>query len=973
LAARETVKDVELKLLKARNLSYVQDREYAFKEMEVVMENETITPASRQFLERMYNKYRELWTEDQIQDENGDLIYNPESIDTANRFLKAFNTAVIAREASATDDIAAERNAAVAEFFPETPAGNIDAAIEDFKTRLKPVSSDDKFLIQNRIKDIIVADLSDSQADLATKVTIATGYVPLMRRGGFEVRIEAFDAKKNRVALRQEYKDQLAYRQFENESEALNVAEKMNTELFGDDTYDVEVFNPDTQQLESQSVTLEASVGAVLDAPAAPPQLNLNDFVRGLRQFNIVLPPRKLQEVIVDLTAQNNRARKRLQRRLIEGFDPDALRAIAEHVESRASTVSKIIMRPRLAELTNLRLAETRRLWDGDKTLLDRLQAEWESLRDNPEATEAQKLYAKREYNRYAYMYNKTNPEGRAKQGKKYFNEASRLLQFIENNQDISESDFARGPTVSAIRASTSIMQLGGSVATGALNYLALLTNYVPYMTSYNSKTAFGGGFSFGPTMRELYTAMDQVGLRKSISDTRLNTAEFYDEIATSESMQTEFGLADHEARFIATEIREGTMIPAQMNMLTELALGRIKSAAFRRVIEGYMWTFNATERGSRRSAGLAAYRLEYKRRLDAGFSPAQSSEFARQFAVETLRSTLGEYSVTNRPAAWRSGIQSFLYIYKIFPTTSIQMLSRLPREGQIKMLGSLLILSGVSGLPFAEDLEDMIDTIAQRLGLGSASIRKEAASLADSILPGSSPIFLSGIMRAYLPGDVASRTSLGDFIPGTGVLLAGSSTTREVAEVAGPAWSMISGVGTALNTAFKAATTEQVTLEDVLRNAPITGARMLGDAAAYIDSGAVVDRRGYVVSPEMHWGVIVSRLMGFYPSAAANQYDIIRISKRIADYQREVSAGFKYGWIRAKIRGDEREARAIMNAAKQWNASNRDKGMQINISNWSRSLREAKRPALERLRRSAPKAARRDMERVAELIGYEQ
>lgn len=973
IAARETIRDVELKLLKARNIAYTQDRDYSFVEMSTVMKDGTMSPASRQFLDRMYNKYRELWTDGQIQDENGDLIYNPESIEQANRFLVALNTAIIARESSATDPIAAERNAAVAEFFPEIPAGNIDTAIEQLKDRLVPLEGDARFTVQNRLKDIIVADLSDSQADIATKTTIATGYVPLRRDGGFEVRIEAFDKQGNRVALRQEYRDQLAYRQFEDEGEAVSIASKMNEELFVDKTYEVEVFNRETQQLELQEVTLRAETGTVLDAPAAPPQLNLNEFIQGLRQFNIVLNPRKLQEVIVDLTRQNNRARKRLQRRLVPGFDPNALRAVAEHVESRASTVAKIIMRPKLAELTNLRLPETRKLWEGDKAKLDRLRTEWEATRDDPNANEAQRLYAKREYNRYAYMYNKTNPEGKAKRDKQYFNEASQLLQFIENNQDINESDFARGPVVSAIRASTSIMQLGGSVATGVLNYISIFTNTIPYLTNYNSSTAFGGGFSFGPVMQELHTAMNQVGLVKSVRDNRLNTAQFYDEIAGSEQLQEQYGLASHEANFIATEIREGTMIPAQMNMLTELALGRIRSAAARRVLEGYMYTFNATERGSRRSAGLTAYRLEYKRRRDAGFSEAQASEFARQFAVETLRATLGEYSVTNRPAAWRSGIQSFLYIYKVFPTTSIQMLSRLPRKGQAQMLGALLLLSGLSGLPFAQDLEDIIDTIAQRLGLGMGSVRKEVASLTDAILPGSSALFITGVMRSFLPGDIASRTSLGDFIPGTGVLLAGSSTTREVAEIAGPAWSMLSGVGTFINNSYKAATTEQVTLEDVLREAPVTGFRMLGDALAYGQSGAVVDRRGYVVSPDMHMGIIASRLLGFYPSSAAQQYEIIRVSRRLTDYQREVSAGFRYGWIKAKVRGDERQARAIEEAVRDWNRG--AKGTALEIRNFKKNsiqaLREAKRPALERLRKSAPQAARSDIERTADLLGY--
>jgi uncharacterized protein YutD len=147
----------------------------------------------------------------------------------------------------------------------------------------------------------------------------------------------------------------------------------------------------------------------------------------------------------------------------------------------------------------------------------------------------------------------------------------------------------------------------------------------------------------------------------------------------------------------------------------------------------------------------------------------------------------------------------------------------------------------------------------------------------------------------------------------------------------------------------------------------------MLGDALAYTQSGAIVDKRGYVVSDEMHWGIVASRLLGFYPTAAAQQYEVIRISKRLTDYQREVSAGFRYGWIKAKIAGDEVQARAIEDAVREWNEGARGTALEIRNfrKNANRSLREARRPAAERLRKSSPTAARDDMDNVANLMGY--
>jgi hypothetical protein len=69
----------------------------------------------------------------------------------------------------------------------------------------------------------------------------------------------------------------------------------------------------------------------------------------------------------------------------------------------------------------------------------------------------------------------------------------------------------------------------------------------------------------------------------------------------------------------------------------------------------------------------------------------------AREFAIQSLDLTLGEYGVLNRPPVWRDGLQSFLYMYKVYPTTVIQLFRRLDRKAQIAMLGMMLMLSGMT------------------------------------------------------------------------------------------------------------------------------------------------------------------------------------------------------------------------------------------------------------------------------------
>ena len=974
---REAMRNVELELLRARYYAFTQDRDLAFREIDAVTRGGKLTGEERQFFERMYRKYRDLWTADKTFDADGEPALNLDSIDRANDFLVAFNTALIAKEKAANDAEAQRRNSALAEFFTGAAADDVVANIEAFKDRF--IRTDEtEFLIQNRIKDIVTGDIANSDADLYTKRTLATGYTPVLRRGSAQVRVVATTVDGKPVRLQQDYKDQLVYSQFEKQSEAVEMARTINETLFTEKTYKVMAFNENTLKFEMMDVKLQAVPEAALDAIAAPPDLNLNEFTRGLRQFDIVLPPGKLKQVIIALTRQNNRARQRLQRGFVPGADPDAVRAVAEHIEARASTIAKVVMRPKLSELTNLNMQSTQLLWNGDAAKLQRLKAKWEA---NPQDTGA-----KREYEAYAFMYDKTNPKSGVARGNQYYNEGARAVAFLDKNRDVNESDFGAGKVASSIRAFTSMVQLGGSLATGALNYLGAITNSLPYLATYNEKTAFGGGFGLGPTIASFQRALSQVGFIKGVrgqfTDEDLGTAEFYDRMlggdtaeqrAKAKALRDRFGLTEDEARFMARETREGTMIPALSNSLVGTARGRVQSAAGQKFMDGWMWTFNSTEQAVRRAVGLAAYRMERARAIGNNMEPKDADAKARDTAVNALNFTLGDYAVMNRPPLWQSGIQSFIYMYKVFPTTTIQVLSRLPRKGQFYMLASLFLLGGIAAFPFAEDLEDILDTIAQGLGLKMASVRVELAQMLDEVFPGMSPYVLRGFANSYFPGNIADRVSVGNFIPGTGILLAGANVGRELTDVAGPAVGMLTGVATSSIDLLRAVTTERVTMIDVLRESPVTMGRALGDTIAYVQSGAIVDRRGYVVSQEIPTTMLAARLLGFYPSEAAQQYDVIRASKRIVDYQKETVAGFRAAWIKAKIQGDEAQARAIVESVNDWNRGTRGTALEIRnfLPNANRALREAQRPAGERFLRAAPRAAREELSTIESLLGY--
>jgi len=959
LSLRETVNDVELQLLRARYQSLFEDQQIAFKQFDELVENKRLTGAERDLLRRIIKTYNDLYTADITFDERGYPKLNAEAMENGNDFVVAINKALTLGQDRDFNE--------VARFFEGRMADDMVAKLREFRTRLK-IGADNKFTIQNRVKQILMLEVSNADADLYTRRTLATGYTPLLREGQFQVRVEAVNPRTGKVVrLADAYREQLIYSQVEKQSEAQQIAAGINN-IFKDKTYEVDAYSQESGDFVKQNVVFRAVPETALDAIAGPPELNLNEFVYGLRQLDIVLTPKEVERVVTALTKQNSSARNRLLRAFTPGADPDAIKAISRHIDSRASTISKTMMRPQLSELMNLSMESTQRLWNGDARLLAELKAAAENTNLSPD----ERVLAQREYERYKFMYDQTNPKGKPKRTNQFYNEASRTVSFLDDNRSVTESNFESGEVVSQVRAATSIMQLGGSIATGALNLISAYTNGLPFLASYNPSNGFGGGFGIGPSVAQFHIAAKQVGAL-GIANMKANTAEFYDEVAKSKQLQDKYGLAVHEAEFIAREIREGAMIPAQTNALINTARGQISSGFARKFIDGWMLPFNLTEQASRRTLGLAAYRLEYERQIAGGRSEAKAKDAARRFAVDALSLTMGEYSVLNRPPAWRSGIQSFLYMYKVFPTTSIQLFSNMSRNGKIAMLASLWLLSGLQGLPFAEDLEDLIDTLAQALGFKVGSIRMEIAKFIDGVFPGMSPYFLQGVVNSAVPADIAGRVSIGNLFPGTGILLSGADVGRELTDIAGPAPSALLGSAQFFADLMRVPFSDRIQLIDVAREAPVTMLRAAGDAVAYAKSDAIVDRRGYVVADEANAGVIATRLLGFYPSEAAQQYSAIRVATRVTDYQRDVVAGFRQAWIKATMEGDTGRARDIEDAVDEWNKGAKGTGLEIADfrRRSQRALKEAQRPAKERMLRTTPKAGREDIEKAFDALSY--
>lgn len=974
---RDVMVEVEVQLLLAKYTADRKVNETAIKEMDSVFKD-GMTKADERQLKALTKKYIDMYGENsQFNPDTGTLEFDPAAIEKANAYLVDLNTAMIARKAAATDAEAQRRNEALKQYFDATAYDDLVTYIEDMKTRTN--FADQKFSFQSKIKALNAQAESIRGADRNTVKLLSEQYSPIDRKGRFQARVKAVLASSGQVVtLEGPFADALAYSQFDTFAEADRFAKQMR-ETFGDTTYEANYRNADGEFVAGQ-VRLQVETDRVRDAGATPLSITMSEFFSALRYFDIQVGPKKMEQLITIGTQQDSAARRRLE----TGFNPGDTRQMidfaARHIDSRASTIAKTIARPQLEELMNPNLRSSNDLWEGDEAGFRALETEWNRIKDDPAVSVDRKRVVKSKYEEARYMYENTKPRDGENRANFYRNQMGEALQYITANTDVATSDVENNEVVSFLRMFTSIVQLGGSLAQVVLNHISVYTNGIPFLATRNEKTAFGGGFGLGNAVREHQRATGQVGMVKGTTNLKMNRADFWAKVRDSKELREQYNVTKAEARMLERQIREGNMIPAQTNAMQGTARGRKSAGGMRKIIDVFMGPFNLSEQAARRSLGLAAFRLEYARRIGAidpdldvdarARAEEQAFNDADAFVSETLRNTLGEYATISRPQFFRSGLAGLIYMYKVYPTTTIQLFSNLDAQGKLYMAAGLFLLGGLMALPFAEEVEDLIDTVGQTFGLSRGSIRVAATEIIEEFMPGASPYILTGAANKLFGIEIASRVSLSP-IPGTDMLLAGTDTTRAITDILGPMASAVQQSFAFGRDMIRAPFTAKVDAAEVLRRAPITFVRNAADAYAYTQAGAVVDKRGYKLTDDVGVWTLLSRVAGFYPADVAADYQAIKYSKRVVDYRREAATGFRTAYVRAKVEGDRRRMREIKKEVREWNRQFRGTGLEIDNFDTSveKAYKEAVRSVGERTLRTFPTASRDSMDRFMNAI----
>jgi len=837
---------------------------------------------------------------------------------------------------------------------------------------LDDVNGNSIWALVRRVEERIMFAASINDDQMYAKRTIAGNYVPLTREGEWQVRVQAYRMENGQeipVKLQQSQQDSLFFTKVANEKAAREVKDEIDAILEGErEMRDKDGF--------SQTVYLRAVASVAEQTPALVDILHYDEVMYSLSRLGIRLTPDERGTLIKKVTAQNTRARANLQRSGMAGWDADVVRSASGFLEQQAYTAANKEFRHQYDEILDNPLN-----WEGDPARLEELRVKWESAKGPA------KEIAAREYFQEKFYYDNAvaGDDKFVTKGNYYKERAKSMIDWLDSTGDIIHADdiWTNNEWSVAARTWAALAQLGGSIATGVTQIISLPTNSWAYLSAFNPKNGFGAGLGAGKAASLLLSYGMKVGNFKYA-----NLQYIKDQVTAIQKSGAETnkdGLTLNELSFLEQMTEEQRLDAAQFNAMTGTSRGRriTGNPTAQKFIQVWMFPFAYSEQFNRRVTLLAAYRGEYDRQIASGSTTTEADVAARAAAIRAIDITQGDYAQYNRPAFFRGGLQSFVYMYKQYPILMVQMLKNMNYEGRIIMLGTLILLSGVRGIPGSDDILDIVDGIAQRLGLKTGSIEKEFArilrgTLGEELGNEMTPILMRGVLDHFTGWSFSNRLGLGDIVPGTGLLKPSATKQeilREVVNIAGAPTSFLVGTFEYAFNTLPGVVTGRKSVTSLLGDSPVRAFANLGDAFKYHSTGAITDKKGYVVSQNATTWEIMGKAMGWHPSRAQAQMDWLMADSQEQAYMTMIKTEAVRRAVSARLSGNKDTEDEVKDYIREWNEST--KGTRLEIRNFNnsvnRAFREAKKPMAVRALKSSAQAGRAEAKELLRMYGVDE
>jgi hypothetical protein len=509
---------------------------------------------------------------------------------------------------------------------------------------------------------------------------------------------------------------------------------------------------------------------------------------------------------------------------------------------------------------------------------------------------------------------------------------AIRLVDYIQNPQEEAQ----------ALRGLLFTQFIGGSIASALVNMTQPFTMTLPYLTQ------FDGTVGASKRMADAVRLVSR-GIRND------------DDLQAALKRGEELGIVSPQEvhQLMAQAQGRGSLQSGDGTKAGDAAAKVNNSMAKLGLVWGKL--FSAAEQFNRRVTFIAAYKLA----RDQGMPDPMA------FAEQAIAETQGVYNKGNKPKWARGAVGGTLFTFKQYSIAYVEFLRRMwgnGPEGKKAVglaLGVLFLTAGMSGLPGADDLDDVIDGFMQRV-LGRSFDSKQAKKeFFASILGQSGAEFvMSGL--SGLPGmpiDFSGRMGLGNLFPGTGTLTKKTDYGRDFLEVVGPAGTLFANAGTALASLAQG---EVKKAAEVL--APVAAQNAL-KAVDMAQMGYYRDMKGRKVVDTDGWDAL-AKSIGFQPRAVAQVQGATMTQANLVGQNKLRETEIADKWARGRI---ERKPDLIQEAKDEladWNRKNPESKIRIDEAQINKRVQEANKTKAQRIAATAPKEIRNAVKKQLESEG---
>jgi hypothetical protein len=531
----------------------------------------------------------------------------------------------------------------------------------------------------------------------------------------------------------------------------------------------------------------------------------------------------------------------------------------------------------------------------------------------------------------------------------KMFNAAADIPKTKGDVKDeaVALLNYIRDPNEEAgkLRGLLFMQFLGGSIASAAVNLTQTATTTAPFLHQ------FGVGYK-------------DIGEAMSLAQARMRSKD----IDVSEELKSDLRLAEEE----------GVVAPHNIHAImgeTQLQ-GLAKNRGWR--LFSHVWgsMFGIAEQFNRETAFIAAYQAAekmgregldeaYRKQVDLyakrGLPVPSKDNFLSPyaFAKNAVNETQFIMSKAARPKWARGRLGSVLFTFRQFQVNYVELLKRMPAKERAMALATLIVLAGVGGVPFADDLDDIIDTVGQGLGYDTNTKKWKHEFLA-SVFGEELGQFVEKGVSSFLPLELSTRLGMGNMIPASGLFKrsnTGEQKLREGAEILGAAGGFFKQL----------ADSWDYTLQGRYWMALSQGfapkaIKDLAKGAEMASTGIYDDTKGRMVTSVDTIDSFI-KAIGFQPTKVSEITQAKQRSQQSINLQRAVKEALSEQWARAIFDRNPEDTQNVKRLIKEWNDKNPNTPVDIKLSSVQRRVQSMRMDAMARFKKSAPKEMREQIE----------